>query len=184
MTNSFNDQIIQDSNKKTVIRCIGILDGSGNESANVKIVGQNLMGALAVDSNNAITVAMGGTYRTNYRYSVNRITYDVNLPNPGYVRLDWSGANAVAPIWLCSGKFDMNFQENLGPIMNTANGPTGNILFTTVGAPTAQSYYCITLELHKTASSSGCDYDQGQIGSGGRQGRPNDFNFGTYSIKP
>lgn len=175
----FNDQILSDSNKKSVIRCMGVFDGSGQETANVKIIGSTLRGALAVDSNNAVTVAMGGAAKTNYRYGISRIAGCIS--GTGYLRLDFSGST-IGPIMTLSGSFDYNMQDNLGVIQNTAIAPTGNILFSTTGF-SAQSAYSIVLELHKVVPAAngvpaGTDYDQGQIA------KPSDFNFGAFGIKP
>lgn len=171
MANFFYDQVILDTNKRTVIKCVGILDGSGQESSNVKIQGQALRGALAVDANSAVTVAMGGVYRTNYRANVARIFGSVNIPS-GYLKIDYSGA-PIANVYAGTGNFDLNIQENMGTIGNPLAGATGNLLFTTVGAGTNNSYTVI-LDIHK----NGLDYDQGQIA------KPSDFNFGKYSVTP
>lgn len=177
MANFFQDLVVLDTNKRAVIKSTGILDGSGQETANVKILGQGLMGALSVDSNSAVTVAMGGTYRPNYRANVARITYNVQIPN-GYVKVDLSGTT-ICNVATLSGAGDLNFQENMGTIGNPFSGATGNLLFSTVNA-SASCAYTVWIDIHK----NGLDYDQGQIGSGGRQGRPNDFNFGIGSVRP
>lgn len=176
----FNDQILSDSNKKTVIRSIGVFDGSGQETANVKIIGSTLRGALAVDSNNAVTVAAGGNARANYRYGISRIAG--NVSGNGYLRLDFSGGT-IGPIMTLSGAFDYNMQDNLGVIQNQAVLPTGNVLFSTTGMA-AGSAYSVVIEIHKvvpantTGFPAGTDYDQGQIIA------PGDFNFGPRAVRP
>jgi hypothetical protein len=171
MANFFYDQIISDSNKRAVIKCLGLLDGSGQETANVKIQGMNLRGALAVDANNMVTVAMGGTPRTNYRANVARIAYNVNIPS-GYLKIDYSGTT-ICNVAACAGQFDLNIQENMGSFGNPLAGATGNLLFTTVGAGPNNSYTVI-IDIHK----NGLDYDQGQIT------RPNDFGVKPFGVTP
>lgn len=182
MANSFTSQILIDTNKKTVIKFIGQLDNLG-ETGNVKVIGSQLRGALAVDTNNAVLVsnpsnsAYNGIARTNYNYTVARVYYDVWMP-AGYMILNWTGSTPSV-ICTCGGAFDQNFQDDLGVIPNTAVGPTGNISFTSVGA-VANTGYTIILELHKGPNSvnTACDFDMGQVRA------PSDFNFGSYNVKP
>lgn len=182
MANSFSTQVITDTNKRTVIKFTAQLDANG-ETANVKVIGSQLRGALSQDTNNAVLVsnpansALNGVPRVNYNYSIARVYYDVWMPN-GYVVINWTGGTP-GEACQCGGAFDQNFQDNLGVITNNAVGPTGNISFTTVGAA-ASTGYTIILELHKgpTQSNTACDFDMGQVAA------PSDFNFGKYAIKP
>lgn len=176
MANSYSTQILVDTNKKTIIKFIGQLDANG-ETANVKVIGSQLRGALAVDTNNAVLVSQGGVARTNYNYSVARVYYDVWMPT-GYLALNWTGSTPSV-ICTCGGAFDQDFQDNLGVIPNSAVGPTGNISFSAFGSNT-NTGYTIILELHKGPNSvnTACDYDMGQIAA------PSDFNFGRYAVKP
>lgn len=149
------------------------MDANG-ESGNTKIIGSQLSGALAVDSNNLVLVSSGGVPRASYNYGVSRINYDVWMPN-GYVTLNWDGANA-APIALLGGAYDLDVQDNLGVIKNNATGANGNITLTTSGAG-ANSSYSILIELDKTPGGN-CDFNMGQIQS------PSDFQAGKYAVKP
>lgn len=163
MSNNFTYAILADTNKRCVLKLTGELDANG-ETSNTKIIGQAIKGALANDSNNLVTVAMGGTPRSNYRYTIGRIVYDVNLP--GYLKLSWDGANP-STIATLSGPGDLNIMDNLGAMNNTANVPNGNVTITTIGATTSSSYTLI-IELYKNPA----DYDQGQTSI-----RKQDFNI-------
>lgn len=164
MANSFSTYTTVDTNKRTVLMITGALDANG-ESSNTKILGRNLTGALAVDANNLVLAsAPGAVPRVNYRYSIARIISNVNIPG-GYVTMQWSGANSPGTIMNLSGNQDFNGEGNLGTIQNTANGPTGNIIFNAVGA-VANSSYNIIVEIHKDNR----DFNAGQIQ------RPQDFN--------
>lgn len=182
MAQSFSTQILTDTNKRTVIKFVGQLDATG-ETGNVKVIGSQLRGALAVDANNMVLVnnpsnsAFNGVARTNYNYTVARVYYDVWMPG-GYMVLNWTGGTPT-PICICAGAFDQNFQDNLGVICNTAVNPTGNISFTSVGANT-NTGYTIILELHKgpNQANTACDYDMGQVAA------PSDFQQGRYAVKP
>lgn len=154
-----------DTNKRIVIKLTGELDANG-ETGNTKVIGQSLKGALSVDANSQVTVAMGGVPRTNYRYSIGRILSNVNYPTGGYLKLIWDGANTQSTIALLNGPFDLNMQDNLGVMNNTANGANGNIIFTSVNAGNS-GVYTVILEIYKDPR----DYDQGQIA------KPQDFNY-------
>lgn len=152
-----------DTNKRIVIKLTGELDTAG-ETANVKIIGRSIKGALANDANGMITVAAGGTPRVTYRYNIGRILATTNFPSGGYLKMAWDGA-VPATIALVSTAIDINMMDNLGIINNTANTPTGNITFTTVNAGNSGAY-TVVLEIYKDPR----DYDQGQIA------KPQDFN--------
>lgn len=173
MANIFSNQTLLDASKRTVIKLTGMFDGTtGQETANVKIVGSQLRGALAVDANNAVLVSQGGVARTSYSYSVKRLIYDINIPN-GYLLIQYTGSTAPGTIAVAHGEFDLNQVDNLGSILNNATVPTGNIEFTTSGAG-ANNSYTVMLEIIK----DGKDFDFGQIE------RPADFNFGSYGVTP
>ena len=159
MANSYSNQVISDSSKRTVIKLTGKLDANG-ESANTKIIGKSLPGALAVDANNLVlATAPGAVARSNYRYSIARIIGDVFIPN-GYVELLWDGANSQTSIWIASQSGDFNMMDNLGVITNTANGSNGNVIVNTAGAG-ANNSYSLLIEIHKDPR----DFNQGQVGS-------------------
>ena len=177
MANHFDTQILSDSHKRTVIKCTGEFDGSGQETANVKIAGMSLSGALTADTNNNVlllttTGALNGAKRTVYRYNISRIVYDVNIPN-GSVKIYWDGANTQPTAFNATGSGYYNSDMNIAAIPNNANGANGNLLFSTSGA-IANSCYSIILELHKDNR----DYDAGQINT------PGDFNFKPGGFGP
>lgn len=152
-----------DTNKRTVIKFTGELDAN-SETANTKIIGKLLKGALSVDSNNLVTVAMGGVPRTNYRYSIGRILHTINYPSDGYLKIQWDGASP-STIALLSGYCDLNMQDNLGVMYNNANTPNGNVTFTSINAGNS-GVYTVIMEIYKDPK----DFDQGQIA------KPQDFN--------
>lgn len=174
MANNFSTQILTDTNKRTVIKLTGQLDATG-ETANVKIQGRNLRGALAVDTNNAVLVSAGGVPRASYNLAVRRIVYDVGIPN-GYVTLNWDGATP-GPIAILWSSYDLNLDDNLGLIRNNAITPNGNISLTATGSNTTSSY-TIVIELVKNGVPGNNDFDMGQVA------KPADFNFGSYGIRP
>jgi hypothetical protein len=162
MANSFSYQTISANNKREVVKLTGQIDANG-EFGTTKIIGQNLSGALAVDSNNMVLVSACGMPRSSYRYSIARIIGDVFIPN-GYLNLLWDGANSQTSIMVLSASGDYNMQDNLGNIQNTANGFNGNIICQIAGSG-ANNSYTVWLELHKDPR----DFNQGQVQ------RPQDF---------
>lgn len=163
MSNNFTYQVMADTNKRTVIKLTGELDATG-EVANTKIIGQNLKGALAVDSNNLVTVAMGGAPRPTYRYNVGRIFYTINYPSDGYLKIQWDGGTPSTMV-LLTDAYDLNIMDNMGVIYNNATNPNGNITFTSVNSGNSGTY-TILFEIYKNP----LDFDQGQIRA------PQDFN--------
>lgn len=155
-----------DHNKRTVIKLTGEVDALG-ETANTKIIGRLLSGALANDSNGMVLVTSPGAIpRTTYRYGISRIFADINPQIPGgYLKIQWDGATP-ATVAVLGNACDLNIQDNLGLINNNALTPNGNITFTTVNFG-ANGSYNIIIELHKNP----LDYNQGQIQ------RPQDFNI-------
>lgn len=156
MANNFVGAVMADTNTRTVIRFCGEVDAVG-ETANTKISGRMLKGALATDSNNRVLVASGGTPRTNYRYTIERIFYSTNFPSGGYLKLYWDGATP-STIALLNGTGDIDVLDNMGSINNTATTPNGNVGFTIVN-PAANGFYNVILELRKDLK----DYDAGQV---------------------
>lgn len=171
MANTFTYQALVDSSKKAIIKITGTLTNT-NETANVKIMGRNLSGALATDSNNNILVSAGGVPKTNYRYTVARVMGSVAIPN-GYAQLNWDGATPGTMLNL-SGTFDYNLsQGGLGVLINNATTPNGNISMTTVGV-SGDCAYTLIFELHK----DGLDFNMGQVQ------RPQDFNHPPFGVTP
>ncbi len=173
MANVLTAQTLLDLNKRAVIKFTGTFDGSGQETANTKIIGSLLRGALAVDANNNVLVSQGGSPRSNYVYSIQRIVYDMNIPN-GYLTISFDGAVPAPAASIHAPWGDLNSQSNLGIIQNNAGTPNGNVTFTTVNAQ-ANNSYTVLVEIIKDPST----YDMGQFA------RPADFNQGPlFNTKP
>lgn len=176
MANLFESQVILDTNKRAVLKFTGVFDGSGQETANTKIIGKTLFGALAADANNRVLVSNGGTARANYNYAINRV---VAIVAGGSVQIKWDGGTPATALILTNGYCDINSQDDLGTIPNNAINPNGNVTFTSIGA-VAQSAYSIQIDIRKgpNQANQACDYQMGQLT------KPSDFNFGTFSVKP
>ena len=164
-------QILVDSNKRTVIKRIGVIDS--DESVTVIIDPRALSGAL--NANNlqyqaGNTVAPGFA---NSAFTISRVIACVD-DEVGHLQLQWQGTVTTNTIYaLCVGNIDTNPQYQLPAITNNAIGPTGNVVIKTVGT-TANAAYTLIIELHKDNRF----YDAGW----GRD--PAAFNYGDYSITP
>jgi hypothetical protein len=163
--------ILIDSNKRTVIKRIGIIDS--DESVTVIIDPRALSGAL--NANNlpyqaGNTVAPGFA---NSAFTISRVIASVDA-EVGHIQLQWQGTSASQTIYaLGVGNIDTNPQYQLPAITNNATGPTGNVILKTVGT-TANAAYTLIIELHKNNSF----FDAGWVRD------PAAFNYGEYSITP
>ena len=164
-------QILVDSNKRTVIKRIGVIDS--DESLTVIIDPRALSGAL--NANNlpyysGNTVASGFA---NSAFTISRVIACVDA-EVGHLQLQWQGTSASQTIYAFGvGNVDTNPQYQLPAITNNAVGPTGNVVLKTVGT-TANAAYTLIIELHKDNRF----FDAGW----GRD--PASFNYGDYSITP
>ena len=166
-----NIQILVDSNKRTVIKRIGIIDS--DETLTVIIDPRTLSGAL--NANNlpyqaGNTVASGFA---NSAFTISRVIASVDA-EVGHLQLKWQGTTTSNTIYaLGVGNIDTNPQYQLPSISNNALGPTGNVTIKTVGT-TTNAAYTVIIELHK----NGTYYDSGQLTD------PAAFNYGAYAIRP
>ena len=166
-----NTQILIDSNKRTVIKRIGIIDS--DETLTVIIDPRALSGAL--NANNlpyqaGNTVAPGFA---NSAFTISRVIASVDA-EVGHLQLSWQGTVTTNTIYaLGVGNIDTNPQYQLPSISNNALGPTGNVTIKTVGT-TTNAAYTVIIELHK----NGTYYDSGQLTD------PAAFNHGAYAIRP
>jgi hypothetical protein len=174
MATSNSTQILVDTNKRTVIKRVGIFDAAGgNEALTVAIDPRTL--AFALNANNrpyqsGNTVASGFA---NSAFTISRIVYNVDA-EVGHVQLKWQGTTNDATIYaLGVGAGDTNPQYQLPAITNNATGPTGNVTITTVGT-VANAAYTLIIELHKN----------GQFYSGGQFQDPAAFNYPPYGVTP
>lgn len=164
-------QTIIDTNKRTVIKRVGIIDS--DESETVIIDPRSL--AYALNANNA-AYQTGNTVATgfaNSAFTISRVLAHVDA-EVGHCQLKWQGTGASATAYAFGvGFHDTNPGYQLPAITNNAVGPTGNLTIKTVGT-TANACYTITIELHKN----------GQFYSGGQLQDPAAFNYPPYGVTP
>jgi hypothetical protein len=174
MATSNTIQILVDTNKRTVIKRIGIFDASGGDEAETVIIDpRTLSGCL--NANNAPYQAGNTTAPgfANSAFTVSRVIAAVDA-EVGHLQLKWQGTTSSATIIAMGvGVLDSNPQYQLPTIGNNSVGPTGNVTIKTVGT-TANAAYTVIIELHKNTSF----YDAGWGND------PAAFNYGPYSIKP
>ena len=168
-------QILIDTNKRTVIKRVGIIDSDENETV---IIDPRAL-AHALNANNLPYYA-GNTVATgfaNSAFTISRIIATVDA-EVGHLQLKWQGGTActsISQIIIASGVgvFDSNPQYQLPTISNNAVGPTGNVTIKTVGT-TANAAYTIIIELHK----------DNRFYSAGQFQDPAAFNYGEYALHP
>lgn len=163
-------QILVDTNKKTVIKRVGIIDS--DESETVFIEPLKLFGAINANGQYYQTGNTTPAGLANSAFTISRIVASVDS-EVGHLQLKWQGSTS-ATIWAFgSGTTDTNPQYQFPSIGNNAVGPTGNVTIRTVGS-TANAAYTIMIELHK----NGAYYDPGRLTD------PAAFNYGAYALKP
>jgi hypothetical protein len=164
-------QTLVDTNKRTVIKRVGVIDS--DESETVIIDPRTL--AHALNANNlpyysGNTVASGFA---NSAFTITRIVASVDA-EVGHLQLKWQGTTTSQTAWAFGvGFHDTNSTGQLPPITNNSTGPTGNLTLKTVGT-TANACYTILIELHKN----------GQYYSGGQFQDPAAFNYPPYGVTP
>jgi hypothetical protein len=164
-------QTLVDTNTRTVIKRIGILDS--DEAETVIIEPLKLFGALNANGAYYQTGNTTPAGLANSAFTVSRVLCSVDA-EVGHLQLKWQGTTAAATIIASGvGIFDSNPQYQFPAIGNNASGPTGNVTIKTVGT-TANAAYTVIIELHK----NGAYYDRGQLTD------PAAFNYGAYAIKP
>ena len=164
-------QTLIDTNKRTVIKRVGILDS--NEAETVFIEPLKLFGALNANGQYYQTGNTTPVGMANSAFTISRILASVD-GEVGHLQLKWQGTTSSATIWAFgTGTTDTNPQYQFPSIGNNAVGPTGNVTILTSGT-TANAAYTITIELHK----NGAYYDAGRLTD------PAAFNFGPYALTP
>lgn len=167
MAISNTTQILVDTNKKTVIKRVGIIDS--DEAQTVIIDPKSL--AHALNANNlpyysGNTVASGFA---NSAFTISRVVASVDA-EVGHLQLKWQGTTSDATIYAFGVGFaDTNPNYQFPVISNNAVGPTGNVVIKSVGT-TANAAYTVIIELHKN----------GQYYSGGQFQDPAAFNYPPY----
>jgi hypothetical protein len=163
-------QILIDTNKRTVIKRVGIIDS--DELENVIIDPKTL--AFALNANN-LPYQTGNTVATgfaNSAFTISRVIASVDA-EVGHLQLKWQGGGANTIFALGVGAIDTNPQYQLPAITNNATGPTGNVTIKTVGS-TTNAAYTVIIELHKN----------GQFYSSGQFQDPAAFNYPPYGVTP
>jgi len=168
-------QILVDTNKRTVIKRIGILDS--DENTTVIINPKTLFGALNANGTLFINTSGGGNTVApgfaNSAFTITRVIAAVDA-EVGHLQLKWEGTTSDATILAMGvGVLDSNPHGNLPAITNNAVGPTGNVTIKTVGT-TANAAYTVIIELHKNNTY----YSAGQFQD------PAAFNYPPYGVTP
>jgi hypothetical protein len=164
-------QILVDSNKKVVIKRVGIIDSDENQTIFINPL--TLSGALNA---NGMPYQTGNTTApgfANSAFTVTRVIANVDA-EVGHLQLLWVGTTTSTPIVAYGvGAHDSNPQYQLPVISNDAVGPTGAIAIKTVGT-TANAAYTLLIELHKN----------NQYYSAGQFTDPAAFNYPPYGVTP
>jgi len=164
-------QTLVDTNTRTVIKRIGIIDSDENETVIIEPL--KLFGALNANGAYYQTGNTTPAGLANSAFTISRVIAAVDA-EVGHIQLKWQGTtNSQTIVAMGVGVLDSNPQYQLPVIPNNATGPTGNVTIKTVGS-TANGAYTIIIELHKNSAY----YDRGQLTD------PAAFNYGAYAIKP
>ena len=164
-------QILVDSNKKVVIKRVGIIDSDENQTIIINPL--TLSGALNA---NGLPYQTGNTTApgfANSAFTVLRVIANVDA-EVGHLQLLWQGTTTSTPVVAYGvGAHDSNPQYQLPAISNDAVGPTGAIAIKTVGT-TANAAYTLFIELHKN----------NQYYSAGQFTDPAAFNYPPFGVTP
>jgi len=164
-------QVLVDSNKKVVIKRVGVLDLDENETIFINPL--TLSGVLNA---NGLPYQTGNTLPSgfaNSAFTVSRVIASVDA-EVGHLQLLWKGTTTSTPLVAYGVGFnDSNPQYQLPSISNDAVGPTGDITIKTVGT-TANACYTIIIELHKN----------NQFYSSGQFTDPAAFNYPPFGLTP
>ena len=164
-------QTLVDTNSRTVIKRIGIIDSDENETVIIEPL--KLFGALNANGQYYQTGNTTPAGMANSAFTISRILASVDA-EVGHLQLKWQGTTTSHTIVAAGvGVFDTNPQYQFPSITNNAIGPTGNITIKTVGT-TTNAAYTVIIELHKNNAY----YDKGQLTD------PAAFNYGAYALTP
>jgi hypothetical protein len=131
MADAVNSQTLFDGESQVVMKFNNVSDGTG-ESAVLKV------DVSALTANNVGKACSG--------VSIRRITAMLNGMS---VNILWDASTDVSAVILAPGMYTLNFDDTAILGNNAGAGVTGDILFTTVGA-TSGDTYSIILEMIKT----------------------------------
>ena len=164
-------QVLVDTNKRTVIKRVGIIDS--DESQTIFIDPLSLSGVLNA---NSLPYQAGNTTLpgfANSAFTVSRVIASVDA-EVGHLQLLWEGTTTSTPVVAYGvGAHDSNPQYQLPSISNDAVGPTGAIVIKTIGT-TANAAYTVIIELHKNNNY----YSSGQVQE------PAAFNYPPFGVTP
>ena len=159
MANILYKQVLVDTNKRALVKWVGVSDGT--IEANTVLLDVASL-AFSMNANNQI-LGTGTDRKPLYRTSIKRIFGQGVFKNKGHIFLKWQGADTSANtpfIAIGDGHFDYNFDaEGLSasiPVIDSANS-TGNIVFSSAGNSNGDA-----LTLFIDLKKDGRDYDQGQ----------------------
>lgn len=171
MAISNTTQILVDTNKRTVIKRVGIIDS--DENLTVIVDPLTLSGVMNA---NSLPYQTGNTTLpgfANTAFTVSRVVASIDA-EVGHLQLLWQGSTTSTPVVAYGvGFHDSNPQYQLPSIGNDAVGPTGSLALKTVGT-TANAAYTLIIELHKN----------GQYYSAGQFQDPAAFNYPPYGVTP
>lgn len=152
-------QKILDTRKRVVIKLVG--SGNADDPGNV-----------------AVNVSSLGGYTTQGpAVTIKGITYDVNSPGSGYVRLYWFGsANSNIAMLSKAGVMPIVGSDGI-TLLNNATNPTGDIWISTTGfAGSNNASFTIILDMHKVAPYFNPGYDLDPIAFNKGVAAPNGQN--------
>jgi len=131
MADAVNSQTLFDGMSQAVMKFNNVSDGTG-ETAVLKV------DVSALAANNVGKECTGVTIR--------RITASLNGMS---VNILWDANTDVSSIILSPGMYTLNFDDTTALWNNAGDGKTGDIMFTTIGASSGDTY-SIILEMIKT----------------------------------
>ena len=131
MADAVNSQTLFDGLSQAVMKFNNVSDGTG-EAAVLKV------DVSALAANNVGKECTGVTIR--------RITASLNGMS---VNILWDATADVSSIILSPGMYTLNFDDTTALWNNADTGKTGDIMFTTIGASSGDTY-SIILEMIKT----------------------------------
>lgn len=178
---------MRDTTTDTVIKLTGVFDGSSQESNNIRIQANTLIGALDTSKANLLSNTANTGALSYYDLQLTGLKYYVNMPTSntgtglGSVEIFWNGSGSTpalqyansATIFHLNSSGEFGLGEQLPAIYNNANNATGDIGVYTQGA-TSNCSYTLIISLRKNNSM----YQRGQLTE------PSAFNYGNYGPRP
>ena len=160
-------QTIIDTQKRTVIKRVGIIDSDENETVIIDPrTLSNCLNANGAFYQTGNTTAPGFA---NSAFTVARVLASIDA-EVGHLQIKWQGTTSSATLFaLGVGTTDTNPAYQFPVIGNNAVGPTGNLTIKSVGT-TTNAAYTVIIELHKN----------GQYFNGGQLNDPAAFNYPPY----